>query len=527
MQVSKNISMRDYTRIFFKHKFLIAALVAVTMVTVHIGLAMRTPMHTARVQMIISGTKKTEADYYRGVIAGSIVSGHSQLVRSTNVIARVVEALGLYKRPLDYELKYASGIKKFFINYEFGDQIREFNQLPEKERTRALFQNAMGQLDANIDVESSPDSPIFNISVTDYNPNEAIRIANSLSRSYVIYDLEQQAAEYELEFGGKNSKVIQILQYIEDFKKHLDGKLLPNIEAMGPASIKIVEQARGTTQVIYKPSNSVARLLSFIMSLSLGFLVAFALEFLNQSIQSPQDIESLPGLACLGSIPKAGSKRELLVNYVNPKNTKYLKTYQSLSNQIYIMMNQQGKNIALVTDAEGSPDTSYVVANLGISLSGDEGHKVIIIDANMKSPSIHKVFDIPNDNGVSEILEGTVEFESVITEVRPNLYVIPAGRSKMNPSTFLGASLMGDIMKKAGSMVDFVIVIGANVKESSDAVLLSTHADGLILVINEGQVKRHIVQRALAAFEQKKIAIIGAIINNRRHVIPEVIYKRT
>lgn len=65
MQVAKAVSLRDYTRIFFKHKFMIAALVVVTMITVHIGLAMRTPMSTARVQMMISGMKKTEADYYR------------------------------------------------------------------------------------------------------------------------------------------------------------------------------------------------------------------------------------------------------------------------------------------------------------------------------------------------------------------------------------------------------------------------------------------------------------------------------
>ncbi len=527
MQVAKSVSIRDYTRIFFKHKFMITTLVAVTMVTVHIGLAMRTPMHTAKVQMMISGAKKTEADYYRGVIAGSLVAGHSQLVRSTSVIVPVIEALELYKRPLDYEMKYASKIKRFFIDYEFGEQLKEFEHISEQERNSILFQNALGTLQSNIDVESSEDSPLFNITVTDFNPNEAVRIANAISRSYVIYDLEQQQVEYELEFGAKNSKVLQIKHHIEDFRKHLDGKLLPGLEAMGPASIKIVEQARYAQRVFYKPADSVARLMSLIMSLSLGFLIAFTLEFLSQKIQSPQDIEMLLGLTSLGSIPRAVSRRERLINYGNPRHTKYIKTYQSLSNQIYVMMNRQEKNIALITDAEGSLDTTYVVANLGICLSGDIGHKVMLIDANLRSPSIHKVFDISNDKGVSEILVGTSEFESVIFEVRPNLYVMPTGRSTVNSSAQLGSSLMGEIMKKAGSIVDFVIVIGANIKDSSDIVLLSTHADGIIIVINEGQVKQQIVQRALKAFEQKNIAIIGAIINNRSHVIPEIIYNRT
>lgn len=526
MNETKGSSLRDYLRIFFKYKYMIATIVAAAMITVHIGLEMRTPAFEANVKMYISGMKKIEAEHYRGIVAGSIAGGHSQLVQSSAVVERVVDALQLYNRPLDYEKKFASKMKAALIDYEYKDIIQELESLPEEERRARYFQNSVDVLKSNVGVVSSDDSAVFTITVTDFNPYQAILIANAISRSYVIFDLEQQVLEYELEYGEKNIKVLQVKNYIEEFKKYLDGKLMPNIEAVGPASVKIIEQARSIRSVIYKPAKSVARILAFVLSFTLGLLLAFGLNMLSGTIQSPQDITEYMKINFLGSVPKIRSKRKKLINILNPENSRYEQSWESLSHQIYVTMKDQNKKIALIADAEGSQDTSYLVANMGLCLSNDSSNRILIIDANLRKPSLHEILNISNNPGLSEIIRGEADFESAVTAVRENFFVITTGRLAANPLSVLQTTAMADLVKNSKDAFNLVFIIGADLNGSSDSIVLTSYVDGFILVVNEGKVKRQVLKRVMASFEEKENEIIGAVINNRKHVIPELIYRR-
>jgi capsular polysaccharide biosynthesis protein len=177
-------------------------------ISAYIGSELRTTMYEAKVRMFVSAEKKTEAEFYRGLASRNIISDHAQLVRSKTVLGRVVDALRLYSIPPDYEKKFASSLKKAMIEFRQGS-----SRSPDDKRE--MFNSAISRLDSSISVAPARDSNIFVITVADYDPRLAVRIANSVSRSYVIFDLEQTVEETKLRYGEKNAVVLQLQDYID------------------------------------------------------------------------------------------------------------------------------------------------------------------------------------------------------------------------------------------------------------------------------------------------------------------------
>ena len=128
------------------------------------------------------------------------------------------------------------------------------------------------------------DTNLFTISVSDFNPVAAAIIANVVSRSYVIFDLEQQMSELQLQYGDKHPIVMQLRDNINKMIQNLSGEPLPAVDAIGPASVKIIEQA----QVPLYPTGTSKRIVIFfalIMSLFFGVMLAFGFEYVDQKLK--------------------------------------------------------------------------------------------------------------------------------------------------------------------------------------------------------------------------------------------------
>lgn len=526
---SKETTLRDYLRVIFRYKVVIITVLIITMITILIRLELRTPVYEASVKMLISAQKEIEADYYRGIGVGirSVIATQVEIVKSKPVIERVVKALGLYQRPLDYEKNFSTGLKTFLIDRRLKKQNLLFEESSPKEKQAFLFGMAISSLSGSISATPIEDTNIFIINVRDFSPVGAAIIANSVSRSYVIFDLEQQIAELQLKYGEKHSTVLQLQDYVKKLQEHLDGKLLPDIEAIGPASVKIIAQARGSALVAGRVSKQLTLIISFLMSIFLGILLAFVFDYLDQTFKSPWDVESFLNIPVLCSIPKKKSKDKLLISDANPKTTKYAQSFQNLSDQMYLLMKDKNLKSLLIIDAEGSEETTTVIANLGIYLARKAGHKVLIIDANLRNPSVFTIFNISNNPSLSDVLEEKIPFEDVIQDLGSNLYVLPAGKTESNPVILLDSSMMSEVIKKAKEQYEIVFINCIDLNKFSDAVILSSLADGTVLIVNEGKVRRQVIKNAIAPLEQKKVNIIGVVLNNRTYVIPKIIYNLT
>ncbi len=499
------------------------------MATVIISQQLETPLYLASVKMMVEGNKKTDVDIYRKMSFGrkSMVTSYAEMVKSRTVLERTVNSLGLDRRPLDYEKKFSSKLKAMLIDRRVKKINEELEKMTPDERQSFLFDIAMRNLEANVRVRTPADVTIFSINVADYDPAMAVKIANVISRSYVIFDLEQQVAELKLKYGEKHTTVVLLEKYIKKLYETLDGKLLPDIEAMGPASVKIIEQAR-TAKPVATPGAFIL-VVSFVMSLFFGVMLVFIIDYLDQSFKSPQDVERFLDIPVLGSIPADKWKNNPLISgETNPVDAERIRPFRKLSSRIYLLIKEKKLKTLLITDAEGSEDTAAVIANLGICMARNANHKVIIIDAGLKSPSLSRLFKVSGNQGLADVLAGKLSLDEAIRDVGgSNLHVLPAGKTLPLPDDILESSAMADIIQTARERYDIVFLACADFKNFTDGVTLSTFADGVILVVNEGKTNRQVVRWAIEPLEQKKANIIGAILNNRRYVIPQIIYKLT
>ena len=507
-------TLRDYTRVLFRHKAVIITTFITVMATVFIGLKLKTPVYEASVKMLISAKKQVEATYYRELAASrnaEIVITQSDIVKSRPVIERAVRATGLYGRPLDYEKEFSSPFKKGIIDFNTARLKKKLAPLSEEQKKAYLFRRAVDELQKNVKVEPIRDTNLFTISARDFSPLGAAIIANVISRSYVIFDLEQQLAELELKYGEKHLSVRQMKDSIEKMEKRLTGNPLSNIEAIGPASVKIIEQA----QIPLSPTGTPKILtlaLAFVMSIFLGIMLAFVFEYMDQTLKSPRDVETFLNLPFLGSIPKKKAlKKEAL---------------HTLSEQIYLLMKDKSLKTLLLAAALPKEGTTTIIGNLARHLSDEMKHKILIIDANLRNPGIDKMFNLEKPVGLSDVLEGKTDLPKVIRNMNNNLSVLPAGQTTLNPITLLDSSIMREVIKTAKKDYEIVLIDCANLNNFKDGEVISSSVDAIALIINEGRTRRQVIENAIAPLQEKKSNIIGAILNNRAFPIPKGIYER-
>jgi len=520
-------TVRDYLRIIFSHKIIFFVMPIAIMLPVYFSLQLKTQTYTASVKMLVKASKDTEADYYKGISSGNVVSDHLELVTSNIVLSRVVEALKLYEIPPDYEKNFASPFKAALINSRLNkERLAEFQELTSEEKRKRYFNSAVARLRGSVSAEPVKASSFFQINARDFNPSLAILIANSVSRSYVIFDLEQQVQELQLKYGDKHSTVMQLKNYITELSESLDGKLLPDIEAIGPASVKIISQAEGAGPS-FTVNKAMLTTMAFVASILISIIFAFFLDYYDQTVKSPKDVETVLNLPFIGSIPKKKFKESLLIGDTNPLDTPYSKALRTLADKMFLLMRGNNFKTLLIADAEASHDTSVLIANIGVSMARRRTCKVLIIDANFRTPSVSEVLTANNNSGLAEVLEGKVSFLSSIKDLGANLHILTVGKSLSNALPLLDSPMMKDLMKELEGMYDVVFISCADIINYTDACILSSLMDSSAFVINEGKVRQQVLKTALSSFNQEKINVMGVILNGRTYSIPQIIYKVT
>jgi capsular exopolysaccharide synthesis family protein len=228
----------------------------------------------------------------------------------------------------------------------------------------------------------------------------------------------------------------------------------------------------------------------------------------------------------LGSIPKIKSKDNLLITEHTP-TTKYKVSFQDVSEDVYILSKDRNIKSILITDTRVSHETSAVIFNFATFFAQKLKQKVLIIDANIKAPTFYKLLNISNNPGLIDLIEGKEKLDNIVHNIDANIDVVTSGGSLQHSSAILECSKMAEIIEYGKNNYSMVLVNYACLKHYCDAVVLSTIADGVVFLINEGKSRRQDVNEAVNFIKQKNIAIIGAVLNNRTFVIPKAIYKLT
>jgi capsular polysaccharide biosynthesis protein len=518
-------SLRDYLRIFFRHKLLIVAVVVLFSSIVFVAVSFYTPLYSASVKMLIEGRQETAAEYYEAYryISKSLYEG--EIIKSNPVIRRVVLAVKLYTRPLDYEKFYASKLKRKWIQFKTAKLMKELRKLPDKQRQEWLINSAVAQLKANISVEQIKDTSMFKLIVDDIDPRTAVLLANSVSRSYLIFELERQMAEIELKYGSKYSVVKQLQEKISELKKNLDGKVLPTMEAIGPARVKIIEQAESAS-IDKKYNRKLILVLGITVGIILALMLAFILDYMDQTIKATHDIEKYLGVPAIGFLPRVKG-RSLLVNFSEEKRSKYVMTYENLIENLANLTSEHKIKSILLSDFETGSSVHTVALNVASGLGEkNRDKKILVVDANLIEPGLNRLLNVQSGDGLNDVVGGRIPFENALLKIRDNVFAVITGNSNGNISSLINSVGMVELFNMLHEVFDYIIVAGTDVKHFPFFVKFASFTDGTVLLINDGKVKRLVAMHDVELMKQHKIKLLGAILNNRNLNIPEFLYNR-
>ncbi len=300
-----------------------------------------------------------------------------------------------------------------------------------------------------------------------------------------------------------------------------------------PSNIRIVQQAEIPIAPV-KPNKFLNLGLSLLLGLALGIGLAFFLEYLNNTINTAEDVERIIQLPSLGAIPSlqslAKSKRLGLGNGNGRKSaalaaannelvsghepiSSFAESYRALRTSLLLSSAEHAPRTMLITSSHPAEGKTTIVANTAISLA-QTGAKVLVLDADMRRPRCHKILSTKNDAGLSTFLSRDIRLDQVIQEHDiPNLYVLPAGPVPPNPSELLSSIKLRILIADLLDRFDHIIIDSPPVIHVTDALIISPHVDGVVIVVKSSLTPREAVQRAKQALMDVNAKIFGVVLN--------------
>ena len=207
----------------------------------------------------------------------------------------------------------------------------------------------------------------------------------------------------------------------------------------------------------------------------------------------------------------------------NNLNSMEAEAYKTLRTNIeYSPIRNKIKTI-LITSADSKDGRSTVCKNIGMAFA-ENGQSVIIIDCDFRNSSMHKLFNIPNSYGLSELLTEKVKLEDIINNYSSNISILTTGEPPTNPSEILGSEKMDNLLKFLKEKYDLILIDSPPVELVTDAQILSTKVDGTIMVIMAEKTKSKRVIEAINLLKDVNADIIGIILNAMKYL--DKIYKK-
>ena len=302
-------------------------------------------------------------------------------------------------------------------------------------------------------------------------------------------------------------------------------------EAAQAKNVRIIDEAIEPLYPV-KPKKKLNVLLGALIGLGLGVGVTFLMEYFDNTVKSPEELEKM-GFNILSSIPRIemekvekklekksdklgqfeGRRIEArLITHLDPK-APVSEAYRTLRTNLQFSKVDKDLQILLVTSSGPKEGKSTTAANLAIAMA-QVGKKVLLVDADLRRPVIHSIFGLKKDEGMTNHLMGLIDFKDMLKPTfLDNLFLATSGALPPNPSELLASKKMEELLQKFRNEFDIVVIDSPPVIAVTDAVILSTKVDGTILVVSSGQTDKDALSRAHTLLDTVDSNLLGTLLN--------------
>jgi len=331
-----------------------------------------------------------------------------------------------------------------------------------------------------------------------------------------ISDLKKQTLEMQ-----SGSTEFQVLKRDVDTNRELYDGLLQRMKevdvtaGIGTNNISIVDPAE-VPKSAYKPNLQKNLMLALVLGLFGGVGLAFLFDHLDDTIKSSADLEKLTGLSVLGIIPEVDVSHEsaetiALITFENPTSA-LSEAYRSLRTALTFSTTSGSPEIVHITSCSAGEGKTTTALSLATTYT-HAGANVLLIDADLRNPSLHKELNIPNEVGLTNYLAGDHKPSQVVQRTRiPKLWALPTGPIPPNPAELLGSGKMLDLVTTAAKKFDLVILDSPPVLGLADALVLANMAQAVLLVVDAGATRTGSVEGTMQRLRQARANVLGTVL---------------
>ena len=406
----------------------------------------------------------------------------------------------------------------------------------------------VNQLRSKISVSAPQDTKIIVISVEDTDPMRTAVIANTLAEVFIQENQARESLRYAEPIANWQRRLDEIgddilaletqLNNVRDVETAEGQALQSRLETqIKEAQIRYtdvfnnlnqlqISQAKESSNLVpidpattpttpIRPRTTTNTLLAAVVGGMLALGIIFLIEYLDDTVKTPDQVLADTGLSTLGAIAniKAETPPQMLISRTAPRDP-ISEAYRVIRTNLSFSAIDQGLSSLLVTSSSPGEGKSTTAANLAIVLA-QTGKRVILVDADLRRPTQHKIFEKPNNQGLTTAVLDTstsVSFHVQETAI-PHLSLMTSGPIPPNPAELLNSQRMAQVLQELQEIADVVLFDTPPVLTVADASILGALVSGCLLVVDTGKTRRGAFVGAVERLERTGATLFGVVLN--------------
>jgi len=297
-----------------------------------------------------------------------------------------------------------------------------------------------------------------------------------------------------------------LLEYLSEVGV-AEAMTLSDIRLVEPAVVPDIEEPESPEKVLIG-------IMGIFLGLMFGFGLAFLVDYLDDTIKTPEEAKE-HGLSLLGIVPKFKKKDNPIISHKDPKDP-ICESYRSIRNSLKFASLDKPLKRLLITSSSENEGKSTTAGNLAVSFAA-EGKKVLLMDTDLRRPTIHELFGVSNLIGITTILAEEAKPGEAIKETDiEGLSMLTSGPVPPDPGLMIESTKMKELIKNLAEQYDIIILDSPPILLTNDAVMIAGYVDGSIMIMESGKTSMRAFSQARELLKQANIEPIGVILNKVR-----------